>query len=116
MNTKELLSAARFAYTRIDDNDIVDFTRLEEEARVQVTTADGVKYYIPDQDVKLSTNLPPKDAGVADVMINAIMPGRLIEDQNVEVSLTIQKLSPLNLSDLRDLLDLAEKDPMQGPL
>lgn len=112
MNTKELLSAARFGYTRIDDNDIKGITRLESAMKTMLFTTDGAVYLIPDQEVEIEESKRTNGAGVADVQIKAIMPGRLAEDQYVEVYLEIQKLSPLTMLDLREFLTRAQQEPM----
>ena len=99
MNTKELFGAARFAFVRLDDNHIVDFSRLEgaeDDCGVRVQTVDGVPYYIPDQDVEISFG---RD-GLNPIKLKAEMEGRLPEDREVEVVMTLQKLEPVSESDL----------------
>jgi hypothetical protein len=112
MNSKDLLSLARFFFVTIEDNDVVNFNRTDyadEPSVVSLITSDGVSYLIPDQETTFSTNL---DGTIGPIKLQAIMPGRLLKDRDVEVFLGLHKLMPVTSTDVQEATLKAQKDPL----
>lgn len=114
MNTKNLLNYARFCHVVVEDNAIVSIEWSDEGPDNNGTylhTADGVFYYVPDQDVNVEGDF---DGEIGPIKLQAIMPGRLPEDRNVEVTLVLQKLLPVTTAGLAEYKTKAEEEAKFG--